>query len=198
MLKDAAADCGKAKAILKALGTVLAYTGDKWAMELVGHGAGATDLAVQDVNGANAAGGVRVLADGVLVESTIVRNVLAYGFIAGVGFGLMAVNDGGIAYGSYYDVRVRHALEGIRIAVDESAMAFVNSNTFFSGVFSGGGFDYGLRVLEGNNNVFYGMSFEASHTKYGHIAVETKEAQVELHNIRIEAKESFYPFLLLM
>jgi hypothetical protein len=171
------------------LGTVLAYTGDQWGVELIGHAAGLSNLAVVDTNGANAAGGVRVLADGQLVESVIVRNVLIFGFTEGVGFELFAVNNGGIAYGSFYDLRIRHAKTGIHIAKGSPHPSFVNSNTFFHGVFSGGGFEVGLHATEGNNNVFYATVFEAVHTDLGHVLVE-EDAQVTLNNVRIEAQNS--------
>ncbi|MFT7623926.1 MAG: hypothetical protein ACI9WU_003112 [Myxococcota bacterium] len=169
------------------LGTVLAYTGTGWGIELAGHAAGLHDLVVRQ-SGEPALGGVRVLADGALVESVIVRNVLAYGFVQGTGFALYAQNAGGIAYASIYDVRIRHARVGIQIAkADEGS--FVNSNTFFHGVLSGGAFDVGLEVTEGNNNVFFGTVFEAVSTPLGHIRVEG-DAQIRVSGARIEAASS--------
>lgn len=164
-------------------GTLLKYTGADWAMQLVGHNSGARDLTVYDTNNSGAVGGgIQVLADGRLVESVLLSNVLISGFTDGVALELNAINGGGIAYSSFYNVRVRHAKTGIHII--EDIPSFTNSNSFYHGAISGGGFDYCLHVQGGNNNIFNGTIMEPFTSEVGHIVVE--EGQIIGIGIRIE------------
>lgn len=167
-------------------GTVLAYTGNSFALELKGHNSGLRDFSVDNKSQGNASGAIRVLADGKLVESVGIDNVHVFSFIDNaVGMKLEALNNGGIAYGSFSRLRVRHASTAIHIV--EDASSFINSNRFYDFVFSGTGCDYGIRVNGGNNNIFYGAILEPRSSVNGHIVVE--EGKISTPNIRIEANE---------
>jgi hypothetical protein len=65
-----------------------------------------------------------------------------------VGLKLLADEGGAVAYSSFYDVRVRNAKIGIHIVATGVGSSFANSNSFYRGAVSGGGFDYCL-LLEG-------------------------------------------------
>ncbi len=165
-------------------GTSIYYYGFDFCMSLVGHDAGIKNLSI--VSRSNQArGGVKVFADGNTVESIKISNVLVSGFTKGVGLCLFAQNRGGIYYASIYDLRVRHAQTGIEIFQDQTSS--INSNSFFHGVVSGGGFKQMLKVEGGNNNVFYSTIFEGPEAKNGVILVNSGEIQCQ--NIRIECTE---------
>ena len=129
-------------------GSTLAYCGTDYAVKLQGHSSGLRDLAVYDwpygtdCENIQAAGGVLVEADASLVESVIVSNVFIYYFLGGPALSLVAKNSGGVPFGNYQNVRIRHAKVGISLSADESS--FVNSNSFLAGGISGGGFDVGV------------------------------------------------------
>ena len=85
----------------------------------------------------------RLQADGAVIESVTIANVLLYWFTSGVGIRLAATNGGGIAYCSFYDVRIRHALTAIEMTADanvnKTARHTRHSTSFWSispGVFS--------------------------------------------------------------
>lgn len=106
--------------------STIAYCGEDHAVRLDGHGAGLRDLAVYDwpytgCDGVRAAGGVLVDADGRGVESVVVSNVLIYYFVGGRGLSLVAKNQGGIAYGNFQNVRVRHAKTGIYLGAEDGS-----------------------------------------------------------------------------
>lgn len=166
-------------------GSVLAYTGNAWAIEIKGHEVGLRDLVIDDkseaMNG-RAQGAVRVLADNRLVEGTEITNVHIVSFIGGAALQLQAINSGGIPYGLYTALRIRSAKTGISILEDESS--FVNANRFITGVISGGGFTYGLHVNGGNNNIFYAQVIEPAQSTGGHIVVENGE--VTMQDLRLE------------
>lgn len=165
-------------------GSSIRYTGGGFALQILGHNAGLRDLLIYDANqGASNASGIQVLGDGEIIESLRFFNVLILYFVNGTGLELSALNSGGVTYGTYYNVRVRHAKTGIRITQDASS--FTNSNVFHHGAISGGGFDYGLLIESGNNNQFYGTIIEPPSSNFGHLVVNAGEIQAT--NIRIEA-----------
>ena len=125
---------------------------------------------------------LKSLRNASLIESVVLRNVLISGFTSGEGLKLDSRNEGGLGYCSFYDIGVRHAKIGILIREDETS--FANSNTFFHGFVSGGGFKHCLLVQGGNNNVFNSMIFEPYSSEGGHLVVENGE--VTGNDIRIE------------
>mmetsp|Transcript_21663 Transcript_21663/g.33966 ORF Transcript_21663/g.33966 Transcript_21663/m.33966 type:complete len:320 (+) Transcript_21663:85-1044(+) len=151
--------------------STIAYCGTDYAVKLAGHAAGLRDLAVYDwpygtdCENIQAAGGVLVEADGSLVESVIVSNIFIYYFLGGPALSLVAKNSGGVPFGNYQNVRIRHAKRGISLKAEEGS--FVNSNSFLAGGMSGGGFEVGV-IAEGpgacNDNKFYGMFIEPPDT----------------------------------
>lgn len=177
-------------------GTMLWYSGDSVALTLQGSNISVSDLTIYNYGG-QAKAGVKVKASSKIVESTNLSKVQLYGFTSGTALYLHALSSGGIAYSSFYDVRVRHAKIGVQIL--EETGSFVNSNSFFHGVISGGGFDYGILINGGNNNVLYSTIIEPPTTLFGHIVV--KKGQLIGQNIRIEASTqgssvpvlNFYP-----
>jgi hypothetical protein len=165
-------------------GSALWFRGTGAALRFTGHTSGMQDVLVYDANqGSQSANGIEIIADGKTVESLIFKNVLLTYFIGGTALTLSSQNAGGIAYCSFYDLRIRHAKRGIRITQDASS--FTNSNTFFHGAISGGGFDYGILVESGNNNVFYGTIVEPGTSTFGHIVVQNT-GEIQGHDIRIE------------
>lgn len=164
-------------------GTILWYTGDSAALTIKGSNVVVSNLTVYNY-GAIAKKGIKVLADSALVESVVLDKIQFYGFLSGTALQLFAQNHGGIAYTSVYDLRVRHAKVGIEIK-EEDDNSFVNSNSFYHGVISGGGFDYAVLVNGGNNNVFQGTVIEPPTSVYGHIFVN--KGQVTGAHIRVEA-----------
>ena len=175
--------------ITQARGTLIHYdaAATGWAMRFEGHTCGMRDVLVMTKLVNSAEGGILVETTGSShVESATFSNVLIYGFTNGTGLKLFAHNGGGMAYCSFYDVRVRHGKIGIHIQqIRNNDSSFVNSNSFYRGAVSGGGFDYGLLIDGGNNNVFHGMVIEPSSSTYGHIVVN--EGQIEGRGIRLEA-----------
>lgn len=165
-------------------GSAIRYRGTGAAVRIVGHTSGIQDLLIYDANqGSQSANGIEILADAKGVESVRLQNVLLTYFIGGTALTLESKNAGGIAYCSFYDVRIRHAKRGIRITQDASS--FTNSNTFFHGAISGGGFDYGILIESGNNNVFFGTVIEPPSSTYGHIVVQGN-GEIQGNDIRIE------------
>lgn len=164
-------------------GSLLRYEGSGPAVRIEGHQAGLRELAIADAHtGALQADGVVVLADSRLVESVRLDQVLLTNFTGGAALRLEAKNGGGIAYCSFYDLRVRHARLGIHVVQDHTS--FVNSNSFYHGAISGGGFENGILIDGGNNNVFYGMVVEPPATQKGHLVVRAGEIQG--YEMRIE------------
>lgn len=166
-------------------GSIIKYTGNNWAIKIAGSNAGLRDLVIYDDNNAGAAGGINISANGNLVESCKLENVLISGFTDGTSLNLEAINNSGIAYCTFQDIRIRHAKKGIHISQD--AGSFVNSNAFYHGAISGGGFDYCLFVQGGNNNVFDGMVFEPYSSVKGHLVVE--KGSITGNHIRIEGSQ---------
>ncbi len=168
-------------------GSVLAYTGDKWAIEFQGSAGGLRDLAIDDKSGvgAKANGALRILASSALVEDIKVSNVLLMSFIEGTALKLEAVNAGGIPYALFTGLRIRNAKIGIHIFEDETS--FTNSNRFLSGVISGGAFETALLVDGGNNNVFWGQVIEPGQSTNGHIIVNA--GAITMHELRLEGNQ---------
>lgn len=107
-------------------GSTIAYCGTDHAVKLTGHAASLRDLAVYDwpytgCENTQAAGGVLVEADQALVESVIVSNVFIYYFLGGPALSLVAKNNGGVPFGNYQNVRIRHAKTGIYLSAEEGS-----------------------------------------------------------------------------
>jgi len=183
-------------------GTVIAYCGTDYAIRISGHNAGIERLAVYDwpysdtngvadgCSGIDAKGGVVVDAVGRLVESVVVRDVLFYHFMGGTGLTLRAVEKGGVAFSSFYDLRVRHAKLGIHLVAEEGS--FVNANSFYGGAVTGAMTESGL-LAEGpgpcNGNRFDNMAIEPPDTLNGHVVVRGYKTNVWMSKVRIEGTE---------
>jgi len=177
-------------------GSTIAYCGPDYAVKLTGHAASLRDLAVYDwpypaesyCENTQAAGGVLVEADATLIESVIVSNVFIYYFVGGTALSLVAKNNGGVPFGNYQNVRIRHAKTGIYLSAEEGS--FVNTNSFLGGGISGGGFESCV-YAEGpgacNDNKFYGMSIEPPDTDISHVYVTGSKTNIKLHDVRLEA-----------
>jgi hypothetical protein len=164
-------------------GTIFKYTGNNDAIVISGSNVTLDNFIVYGY-GSAPVNGIKVLANNGLVESVVLNKMLIHGFISGTSLGLIAQNNGGIAYCSFYDVRIRYAKTGIEIKeVDQSS--FVNSNNFFHGVVSGGSFDYALLVNGGNNNVFWGTDFDVLSCQNS--VIHVNNGQIIGENLRIEA-----------
>jgi hypothetical protein len=164
-------------------GTILWYSGDSVALTITGTNVSLGNLTLYNYGGA-AKKGIKIQANAKLVESVTLSKIQLYGFTSGSALMLKAENAGGIAYASFYDVRVRHAKIGIEV-LEADNTSFINSNTFFHGVVSGGGFDYAVLVNGGNNNVFNATVIEPQSSGFGHLVVN--DGQIIGENIRIEA-----------
>ena len=154
-------------------GSLLHFEGNGFAIKINGHSSRLKDLVIRDKSNEQAAGGILIEADGRLIESVYVFEVLVSGFTNGTGLELSAKNSGGIAYGSFNNVRIRHGKIGIRI--DPSNNSFVNSNTWDHCQVSGGGFDYGMVIEGGNNNIMNGVVIEPLSSNIGHLVVKKGE-----------------------
>lgn len=163
-------------------GSLIWYTGSDFAVKITGHSSKVKDLVIKDKSENGAAGGLLLQANGQLVESVYLSEILVSGFTEGVGLKVEAINSGGVAYGSFNNVRVRHGKVGIYITQDEGS--FVNSNTWNHCQVSGGGFRNGLLVAGGNNNIFNGLIIEPPTSTHGHILVT--EGEIFGSEIRIE------------
>jgi hypothetical protein len=155
-------------------GTVLKYTGSGDAVSLDGSLSGLERIAIVGTPAA-AGAGVLVNGNGNVVESWHLDHVTVYGFTAGTGVKLQAVNRGVVAYGSAIDVRIRNARVGIHVVDTGGASGFANTNQFYGGAINGGDgiFDYAIRVQGGNDNRIVGMSVEPYSSRHGHIVIES-------------------------
>ena len=114
-------------------GSLLNYNGSGDAIELSCHNCGLRDMVIADLTvGENESDGVHLLADNRLSESIRIENLLITNFTGGTAFKMEAKNGGGLYYGSFYDLRIRHAKRGIHISQD--ATSAVNSNSFANSV----------------------------------------------------------------
>ena len=163
-------------------GSLIWYEGNDYAFKITGHNANVKDLIIRDKSSNQAKGGIQLFADGYALETVQLSNLLISGFTNGTGIELEAKNSGGIAYISLYHLRIRHAKTGIHIK--EDASSYVNSNAFYHCQISGGGFDYGLLIDGGNNNIFHELIIEPPLTNEGHLVVN--EGEINGHQIRIE------------
>jgi len=138
-----------------------------------------------------AKGGVKLYANGTLVESITMRNVLIYQFMGGTSISLEAENSGGIAYASFENIRVRHAKTGIHLsALDE--FSFVNSNTFLNGAISGGITEVGVLATgpgSCNDNQFNSMVIEPPTTSIAHVHISGSKTNVRMNDVRLEGTE---------
>ena len=117
-------------------GTIFKYTGNNEAIIISGSNVTLDNFIVY-ANGGNATSGIKIKAENTLVESTVLNKIIIHSFTSGTALHLVAQNNGGIAYSSFYDVRIRYAKIGIEINEIETN-SFINSNKFFHGVISGG------------------------------------------------------------
>ena len=109
--------------------SVIAYCGTDYAVKVKGHAASLQDLAVYDwrypigtyCDTVKAAGGVLVEGDGELVESVTMSNILIYWFMGGTSLTLSAKNAGGVAFGNYQNIRIRHAHTGLLLTADATS-----------------------------------------------------------------------------
>ena len=163
-------------------GTIFWYTGVGTAVEITGGNVTLSNFIVYDKSSL-ATDGILFKSDNNLIESCTLNNVLIFGFVNGTALHFDAKNHSGIAYCSFYDVRIRHAKIGISITPDSTS--FINSNSFYHGVISGGAFDICLKVDGGNNNIFYGTIIEPYTSTFGHIQIN--KGQIIGEQIRIES-----------
>ena len=164
------------------LGTIITNTGSSVTIRITGTNVSIESLVIYDDQNAGAAGGIEVIGDGTIVESVVLNKLLISGFTDGTALKLKALNAGGVTYCSFYDIRVRYGKVGILI--DEASGSFINSNSFYHGAISGDGFDYGIHIIGGNNNVFNALVLEPYSSNYGHFVVE--KGEVKGNDIRIE------------
>jgi hypothetical protein len=167
-------------------GTVLRYIGGAWAIKMSGHSSAIKDLVLDDKGNAhesgNATGAIHILADNKSVESTRLNNLLIMSFTEGTALKLEAINFGGISYGMYTGVRMRHPKVGVHIIEDNDS--YVNSNRFNDGVMSGAQCQYGLLIEGGNNNIFNSQVIEPVGSTMGHVVVN--KGEITAHDIRLE------------
>lgn len=166
-------------------GSLLWYFGNEFALKVNGHNSRLRDLVVRDKSNENAQGGILLEADGRLLENVYFEEVLISGFTSGTALKLHAKNEGGIAFASFNNVRVRHGNIGIHILEDNTS--FVNSNTWNHCLVSGGGFKHGLHVEGGNNNNFNALIIEPYTSTHGHLYVE--KGHIFCSQIRIEGTQ---------
>lgn len=173
-------------------GSVIVHTGGAVPTVLItGHTASIARLALFDAPHTSTAG-IAVIAAGRLIESIVLNELLIYGYTSGVGLAMNATGGGGIGYSSAYDLRIRNAKTGIRLHSDGTNFSFVNSNAFYGGAISGGGYDYGIHVVgpgSVNNNVFENLVVEPFTSTYGHLVVEGPASWVEVYGSRFEAAQ---------
>ena len=163
-------------------GSMIQYFGSGYALVLEGHNSGVKKVVIHDRTEGKAKGGVLIHANGRLVENVHMEQVLISGFTGGTGIKLKADNQGGIAYACIHNLRVRNALRGIHLQAESSS--FINSNSFFGGVVSGGGFDHCLLVDGGYTNIFYGTAFEPYLSRKGHLVIN--KGSIIGQDIRVE------------
>jgi hypothetical protein len=110
-------------------GSVIAYCGTDYAVKLDGHAASLNNVAVYDwrypvgsaCDNMKAKGGVLLDANGKLLESITMSNVLIYWFMGGTSLTLRARNNGGVAFNNFQNIRVRHAHTGISLEAEEGS-----------------------------------------------------------------------------
>ncbi len=166
-------------------GSLIWYYGNDFAIKINGHNTRIEDVVIRDKSDEQAKGGIIIEADGRLVESIHLSEVLISGFVNGTGFKLESKNAGGITYSTFDNVRIRHGNIGIHLVQDNTS--FVNSNTWNNCQVSGGAFDYGVYIDGGNNNNFNGLIVEPYTSISGHFYVN--KGQVYGSEIRIEGAQ---------
>ena len=180
--------------------STIAYCGTDYAVRVAGHSASIRDVAIYDwrypvgsyCDTVEAAGGILIEADGELIESVTMSNVLLYFFMGGTALTLKGINNGGIGYASFSNIRIRHAKQGIHLMAETGS--FVNSNQFHGGAISGEITDIGF-MAEGpgscNDNKFYGMVIEPPKTSITHVYVKGAATNVRMHDVRLEGTGMF-------
>lgn len=175
------------------MGSIILYRGTEFALVLRGDLIRLDNLVVYDagIGGGTALGGVLLDGgEGRYLESLRLNSLLIFRFTSGTGLKLYADNGGAVTYCSFYDVRVRNAKVGIHLNATGVGGAFVNSNSFYHGAVSGGGFEYGLLITgpgANNNHNFYGMVIEPYVSGVAHLYLTGATSQINTHHIRIEA-----------
>lgn len=178
--------------------STIAYCGPDYAVRITGHAASIRNVAIYDwiypagsaCATMQAAGGVLIEADSQLIESVTMSNVLLYFFLGGTALTLRGQNEGGIAYSSFSNVRIRHAKTGIHLMAEVGS--FVNSNQFYGGAISGTIDEAGVHAQgDGacNDNKFYGMVIEPPETSMAHVYVEGPITNVVMHDLRLEGTD---------
>ena len=155
-------------------GSVIEYSGSSWAIKMSGSLSGIKDIRVSDTSNQTALGGINIESDGAAVEGINLNNVLIDGFEQGTGLQLYAKNNSQLTNSIFYDIRVIDAKVGINIEGDSSADS-IYSNRFIHGAISGSGFDYGIHIQTGHNNVFDGTVISPDSSQFGHIVVSDGE-----------------------
>lgn len=154
-------------------GSLLWYEGMDFAIKINGHSSRLKDLVIRDKSNGQAKGGIILEADNRLLESVYIFEVLVSGFVNGTGLKLLAKNSGGIAYSAFYNLRVRHGKIGVHL--DPTNNSFINSNSWHHCQVSGGGFDSGILIDGGNNNIMNGVVIEPLASTMGHLVVKKGE-----------------------
>ena len=163
-------------------GSLLRYEGEGFAIKIIGHNVQLKDIVLRDQSNGKAEGGILLNAEGRLLESVLLSEILISGFTNGTALKLDAKNNGGITYATFQKVRVRHGKIGMHIIQDNSS--FVNSNSFYHCQISGGAFHYGLLIDGGNNNIFDQLVIEPFESQQGHLIIN--KGEIIGHEIRIE------------
>eukprot|EP00041_Stephanoeca_diplocostata_P016213 m.318853 g.318853 ORF g.318853 m.318853 type:complete len:719 (+) comp20291_c0_seq10:218-2374(+) len=177
--------------ITRPTGSMIKYRGTGVTMNITGHAASLVRVTLFDELH-TASVGVLVHANGVGIESLVLHEVLFYYYTGGTALHMHATNGGGVAYCSFYDLRFRHASSAIVLESDGINFSFVNSNTFYGGAISGGGYAYGIHIRgpgSVNNNVFMNIVVEMYASTHGHLVVEGESSWVEVYGSRFEAKD---------
>ena len=162
-----------------------------YAIDIMEHSAGIENLGITESRSeecVDRSSGVRIYANSTLVESVTMSNVLIYQFMNGTSLSLEAENQGGIAYASFKDLRIRHAKVGIKLEAKDTG-SFVNSNAFHDGAISGGITDIAVQAKGPgacNDNLFSGMVIEPPSTNIAHVYVTGPKTNVRMNDIRLE------------
>ncbi|GFH44583.1 hypothetical protein CTEN210_01057 [Chaetoceros tenuissimus] len=170
---------------------LISCVGEGYAIDITEHSAGVENLGITESRSeecVDRSSGVRVYANSTLVESVTMSNVLIYQFMNGTSLSLEAENQGGIAYASFKDLRIRHAKVGIKLEAKDTG-SFVNSNAFHDGAISGGITDIAVHASGPgacNDNLFAGMVIEPPSTNIAHVYVTGPKTNVRMNDIRLE------------
>jgi hypothetical protein len=155
-------------------GSTLLYQGAGDAVRVLGTNAGLERVRVE--GSINALGsGIVLDGDGRIVESWKLRDIVIFGFTGGTGLKLHGENNGAVVYGHCENLRIRNCKTGIHIFDVNSIFphtgdfGFANTNQFYGGAISGGGYDQCILVEGGNDNQFSSMTIEPFNSVNAHI-----------------------------